>query len=59
MTLIKDVLIDGICFFAGMVCMMILWVWHELKHSDYDRGYQDAFDDIFGELKENEDEESK
>ena len=54
--MLKDVLIDGICFFAGMVCMMFLWFWHELKHSDYERGYRDAIDYIFDKLKEYDDE---
>lgn len=51
-----DNFFDAICFFAGMLCMMILWFWHDWKHSDYERGYQDAIDDIFEELKEYEDE---
>lgn len=53
-----DNFFDAICFFAGMLCIMILWFWHDWKHSDYERGYRDAIDDIFDELKEYEDEES-
>ena len=49
-----DILFDAICFAAGAVCMMFLWFWHDLKYSDYERGYQDAIDDIFDELKEYE-----
>ena len=55
-----DNLSDVIWFFAGTICMGIcigiLWLWHDWKYNDYIRGYQDAIDDIFDELKEYEDE---
>lgn len=51
-----EFLFNVICFLAGMVCMILIGTCIDSRCSDYDRGYQDAIDDIFDELKEYEDE---
>ena len=52
----KDVLIDGFCFFAGMVCMMLIETCIDLRHSDYDRGYLGGCHDTAELLGEKDDE---
>lgn len=51
-----DSFFNVICFFAGMLCMMTLWFWHDLKHSDYERGYLDGCHDTAELLGEEDDE---
>ena len=51
-----DSFFDAICFFAGMVCMGILWFWYDWKYNDYERGYLDGCHDTAELLGEEDDE---